>query len=137
MVKIDVVVLEIQPSAQSGETIYRAFTPGHVHRPSDLVAVGTTLLIVGVITRLPRRTALYPCCAPCSGSVLVPITLPRRGLLPHRFAYPPRHQRCAGRDREPMRGDTARMLPGVHSARIDLGTRDLLLEEARGLNCAW
>jgi hypothetical protein len=29
------------------------------------------------------------------------------------------------------------MLLGVHSARLDLGSRDLLLDEALGLNCAW
>jgi hypothetical protein len=29
------------------------------------------------------------------------------------------------------------MLLGVHSARLDVGTRDLGLDEALGLNCAW
>ena len=28
-------------------------------------------------------------------------------------------------------------LLGVHSARLDLGSRDRLLDEALGLNCAW
>jgi hypothetical protein len=28
-------------------------------------------------------------------------------------------------------------LLGVHSARLDVGTRDLELDEALGLNCAW
>ena len=29
------------------------------------------------------------------------------------------------------------VLLGVHSARLDIGTRDLKLDEALGLNCAW
>ena len=29
------------------------------------------------------------------------------------------------------------MLLGVHSSRLDVGTRDLKLDEALGLNCAW
>ena len=29
------------------------------------------------------------------------------------------------------------MLLGVHSARLDLANRDLVLDEALGLNCAW
>jgi len=29
------------------------------------------------------------------------------------------------------------VLLGVHSARLDMGTRDLDLDEALGLNCAW
>jgi hypothetical protein len=28
-------------------------------------------------------------------------------------------------------------LLGVHSARLDVGTRDIRLDEALGLNCAW
>jgi hypothetical protein len=34
-------------------------------------------------------------------------------------------------------GDLPWRLLGVHSARLDLGTRDLVLDEALGLNCAW
>jgi hypothetical protein len=36
----------------------------------------------------------------------------------------------------PKLGDLAWMPLGVYSARIDLGSRDLLLDEALGLNCA-
>jgi hypothetical protein len=34
-------------------------------------------------------------------------------------------------------GDLRWLLLGVHSARLDVGTRDLELDEALGLNCAW
>ena len=34
-------------------------------------------------------------------------------------------------------GDLPWLLLGVHSARLDVGTRDLKLDEALGLNCAW
>ncbi len=34
-------------------------------------------------------------------------------------------------------GDLPWRLLGVHSARLDLGTRDLALDEALGLNCVW
>jgi hypothetical protein len=36
-----------------------------------------------------------------------------------------------------VHGDLPWMLLGVHSARLDVGTRDLVLDEALGLNCAW
>lgn len=36
-----------------------------------------------------------------------------------------------------MLGDLSWMLLDVHSAQLDLGTRDLVLDEALGLNCAW
>jgi len=38
---------------------------------------------------------------------------------------------------EAKRGDLPWLLLGVHSARLDVGTRDLKLDEALGLNCAW
>jgi len=38
---------------------------------------------------------------------------------------------------EPVHGDLPWMLLGVHSARLDVGTRDMELDEALGLNCAW
>lgn len=34
-------------------------------------------------------------------------------------------------------GELPWLLLGVHSARLDVGTRDLVLDEALGLNCAW
>jgi hypothetical protein len=34
-------------------------------------------------------------------------------------------------------GDLPWMLLGVHSSRLDVGSRDLNLDEALGLNCAW
>ena len=36
-----------------------------------------------------------------------------------------------------INGDLQWMLLGVHSARLDVGTRDMKLDEALGLNCAW
>ena len=38
---------------------------------------------------------------------------------------------------EPMQGDLPWTLLGIHSARLDVGSRDLQQDEALGLNCAW
>lgn len=40
-------------------------------------------------------------------------------------------------ERDPIQGDLPWILLGVHSARLDVGTRDLKLDEALGLNYAW
>jgi hypothetical protein len=37
----------------------------------------------------------------------------------------------------PAHGDLPWMLLGVHSARFDVGNRDLIEDEALGLNGAW
>ncbi len=34
-------------------------------------------------------------------------------------------------------GDLPWMLLGIHSARLDVGSRDTDVDEALGLNCAW
>ena len=34
-------------------------------------------------------------------------------------------------------GDLPWILLGIHSTRLDVGTRDLELDEALGLNCSW
>ena len=44
---------------------------------------------------------------------------------------------CAPRATDRSSGDLPWMLLGVHSSRMDVGTRDLKLDEALGLNCAW
>ena len=41
------------------------------------------------------------------------------------------------KEQEPVRGDLPWILLGVHSAVIAVGTRDLNIDEALGLNCAW
>jgi hypothetical protein len=38
---------------------------------------------------------------------------------------------------DPALGDLPWMLLGVHSARLDVVPRDLEVDEALGLNCAW
>ena len=38
---------------------------------------------------------------------------------------------------DPRRRDLPWMLLGIHSARLDVGTRDRKLDEALGLNSAW
>jgi hypothetical protein len=38
---------------------------------------------------------------------------------------------------DPTLGDLPWILLGVHSARLDAGSRDYELDEALGLNCSW
>ena len=45
--EIDVAVIEIERSALPATTVYRAFTPKHLHGPLDQVEVGTSLLMAG------------------------------------------------------------------------------------------
>jgi len=139
--EIDVAVIEIERSALPDTIVYRAFTPGHLHRPSDLIEVGTPLLIVGF--PLGFHDALHH--MPVVRHAVVASSFGLRFQGQGYFLTDARTHRGTSGSPVVMRvsenvqkhGDLPWMLLGVHSARVDLGGRDLLLDEALGLNCAW
>ncbi len=139
--EIDVAVIEIQRSALPGPTVYRAFTPQHLHRPPDPVEIGTALLVVGF--PLGFHDALHH--MPVVRHAVVASSFALRFQGEGYFLTDARtHRGTSGApvvmrvsERDTMLGDLPWMLLGVHSARLDLGTRDLVLDEALGLNCAW
>ena len=139
--EIDVAVIEIERSALPETTVYRAFTPDHLHNPTDLVEVGTPLLIVGF--PLGFHDALHH--MPVVRHAVVASSFGLRFQGNGYFLTDARtHRGTSGSpvvmrvsESNPKLGDLPWMPLGVHSARIDLGSRDLVLDEALGLNCAW
>ncbi|MGW8270329.1 MAG: S1 family peptidase [Burkholderiales bacterium] len=138
---IDVAVIEIERSALPDTVVYRAFTPDHLHRPSDLVEVGAPLLIVGF--PLGFHDALHH--MPVVRHAIVASSFGLRFQGQGYFLTDARtHRGTSGSpvvmrisENRPSLGDLPWKLLGVHSARLDLGSRDSLLDEALGLNCAW
>jgi hypothetical protein len=128
-------------SAWRQTTVYRAFTPDHLHNPTDLVEVGTPLLIVGF--PLGFHDALHH--MPVVRHAVVASSFGLRFQGQGYFLTDARtHRGTSGSpvvmrvsEGSPKLGDLPWMPLGVHSARIDLGSRDLVLDEALGLNCAW
>lgn len=138
---VDVAVMEIERRALPSTTVYRPFTPEHLSRDLDRVAVGTSLLIVGF--PLGFHDTLHH----------LPVV--RHAALASSFGLRFQGQGCFLTDARTHRGtsgapvviycsETRRMhndlactLLGVHSAVFDVGSRDLNLDEALGLNCAW
>ena len=139
--EIDVAVIEIDRSALPETTVYRAFTPDHLHNPPDLIEVGTPLLIVGF--PLGFHDALHH--MPVVRHAVVASSFGLRFQGQGYFLTDARTHRGTSGSPVVMRvsgdhpdlGDLPWMLLGVHSARIDLVSRDLQLDEALGLNCAW
>jgi len=139
--EIDVAVIEIERSALPETTVYRAFTTEHLHNPADLVEVGTPLLIVGF--PLGFHDALHH--MPVVRHAVVASSFGLRFQGQGYFLTDARtHRGTSGSPvvmripgKNPKYGDLPWTPLGVHSARIDLGGRDLLLDEALGLNCAW
>jgi len=138
---IDVAVIELHRSALPESVVYRAFTPKHLHRPPGQVEVGTSLLVVGF--PLGFHDTLHH--MPVVRHAIVASSFGLRFQGKGYFLTDARtHRGTSGAPvvmRDAAQGEARSELPwtllGVHSARLDIGTRDLELDEALGLNCAW
>ncbi|HEY5790755.1 MAG TPA: serine protease [Gammaproteobacteria bacterium] len=138
---IDVAVLELERAALPATLVYRAYTPEHLSRPQEPVEVGSSLLVVGF--PLGFHDSLHH--MPVVRQAVLASSFGLRFQGEGYFLTDARtHRGTSGapvvmRDtrREASHGDLPWQLLGIHSARLDVGSRDLELDEALGLNCAW
>jgi len=139
--EIDVALVEIDRAAFPKTALYRAFTPQHLLGRLDQVEVGTSLLVVGF--PLGFHDTLHH--MPVVRQAIVASSFGLRFQGEGYFLTDARTHRGTSGAPVVMRaarpdaaqGDLPWMLLGVHSARLDVGSRDLDLDEALGLNCAW
>lgn len=140
--EIDVAVIELDRSALPRSAFIKAFSPEHLYGPRDEIELGSPLLVVGfplgfhdTLHHMPvvRHAVLASSfglrfqgegyfltdARTHSGTSGAPVVIrwPRHGTV--------------GDDGLPWK------LLGVHSARLDVGTRNIRLDEALGLNCSW
>ncbi|MBK7664127.1 MAG: trypsin-like peptidase domain-containing protein [Sterolibacteriaceae bacterium] len=138
---VDVAVIELERAALPPTTVYRAYTPEHMLGRFDQVEVGSSLLMVGF--PLGFHDTLHH--MPVVRHAVIASSFGLRFQGEGYFLTDARtHRGTSGApvvmratEVNPVRGDLPWMLLGVHSARLDVGTRDLKLDEALGLNCAW
>ncbi|WP_439861109.1 S1 family peptidase [Pseudomonas sp. MBLB4136] len=139
--EIDVAAIELDRAALPEDMVYSAFTPEHLPGPEEPVEVGSSLLVVGF--PLGFHDTLHH--MPVVRHAVLASSFGLRFQGQGYFLTDGRtHRGTSGAPvvlRLPNRQDNANELPwrllGVHSARLDLGTRDLELDEALGLNCTW
>lgn len=138
---IDVAVIEIERSALPGTAVFNAFTPNHLHDPNEQVEVGTSVLVVGF--PLGFHDTLHH--MPVVRQAVVASSFGLRFQGQGYFLTDARTHRGTSGAPVVMRVQTPSApldnlpwrLLGVHSARLDVGSRDVRLDEALGLNCAW
>ncbi len=138
---VDVAVLRIHRDALPERTVYRAFTPDHLPAPDERVEIGAALLVVGF--PLGFHDTLHH--MPVARQAMVASSFGLRFQGHGYFLSDARtHRGTSGAPvvtrvpgGEESLGDLPWMLLGIHSARLDIGTRDLQLDEALGLNCTW
>jgi len=139
--EIDVAVIELEHAALPATAVYRGFTPHHLPVRFDLVEVGSSLLVVGFPLGFHDTLHHMPVVRHAVIASSFGLRFEGEGYFltdarTHRgTSGAPVVMRVVAPD--PTYGDLPWMLLGVHSARLDVGTRDLKLDEALGLNCAW
>lgn len=134
-------MIEIDRSALPPNILYRAFTPAHLAQDLESIEVGTQLLVVGF--PLGFHDSLHH--LPIVRQAVIASAFGLRFQGQGYFLTDARTHRGTSGAPVVMRrpdspGATAELpwlLLGVHSARLDVGTRDQTLDEALGLNCAW
>jgi hypothetical protein len=122
-------------------TLYRAFTPAHLYSTDSIVEVGTSLLVVGF--PLGFHDTLHH--MPVVRYAIVASSFGLRFQGKGYFLTDARTHRGTSGAPVVMRvpdgcrskGDLPWVLLGIHSARLDVGMRDSVQDEALGLNCAW
>ncbi len=136
--EIDVAVIELERAALPQSAVLCCFTPAHLLRSLQEVEVGTSLLIVGF--PLGFHDALHH--LPVVRQAVIASSFGLRFQGSGYFLTDGRTHRGTSGAPVVMRSQsTGAQLPwkllGVHSARMDVGSRDLQLDETLGLNCAW
>lgn len=139
--EIDVAVLELDRAALPENMLYRAFGPEHLGDPKDHVEIGSSVLVVGF--PLGFHDTLHH--MPVVRQAVIASSFGFRFQGMGYFLTDARtHRGTSGAPvvmRVPVEAGGDADLPwkllGVHSARLDVGTRDMELDEALGLNCAW
>ena len=136
---VDVALIELERSALPATMAYRAFTLEHLEVTAP-PPVGTPLLIV--CFPLGFHDTLHH--LPVVRQAVIASSYGLRFQGKGYFLTDARtHRGTSGapvlmsRAAPPEGSDLAWTVLGIHSARIDIGTRDLILDEALGLNCAW
>jgi len=137
--EIDVAVIEIAPASLPESVALQCFTPAHLQGSLNEVEVGSSLLIVGF--PLGFHDTLHH--LPVVRQAVIASSFGLRFQGQGYFLTDARTHRGTSGAPVVMRtsaiGDSALQwkLLGVHSAGMDMGTRDLRLDETLGLNCAW
>jgi len=136
--EIDVAAIQLERTALPPSVALRYFTPAHLQHSLQEVEVGTPLLVVGF--PLGFHDTLHH--LPVVRQAVIASSFGLRFQGHGYFLTDARTHRGTSGAPVVMRyaaGDA--QLPwkllGVHSARMEMGGRDMRVDESLGLNCAW
>lgn len=136
--EIDVVTIEIDRAQLPQRANLRAFTPEHLQGPLEDIGIGTPVLVIGFPLGFYDTLHYLPVARHAIVASAFGVRFQGQGY----FVTDARMHRGASGAPVVMKdpgGDPALpwKLLGIHSARVDMRTRDAVLDETLGLNCAW
>jgi S1-C subfamily serine protease len=136
--EIDVAVIEIDRKVLPPTAVLRCFTPAHLQGALSEVEVGSSLLVVGFPLGFHDTLHRLPVVRHAVIASSFGVRFQGQGYF---LTDARTHRGTSGAPvvmRDP-KGDAHLpwKLLGVHSARMDMGTRDLDLDESLGLNSTW
>ncbi len=138
---IDVAVIEIDRAALPATAVYHAFTPKHLPRDFSEVEVGSPVLVVGFPLGFHDTLHHMPVVRRASIASSFGLRFQGHGYF---LTDARTHRGISGApvvmrlpNSEPRHNGLPWLLLGIHSARLDIGTRDFQVDEALGLNCSW
>jgi hypothetical protein len=138
---IDVAAVELDRSALPASAAIRSFTPQHLIASNDTVEIGTAVLILGFPLGFHDQLHRIPVVRQAVVASSFGLRFQGEGYF---LTDARTHRGSSGapvimRITQPdaAHRDLPWMLLGVHSARLDMGSREVTEDEALGLNCAW
>ena len=138
---IDVALIELDRSAMPASTVYRAFTPHHLCQPDTSIEIGSSLLVLGFPLGFHDTVHHLPVARQAGVASSFAMRFQGEGYF---LTDARTHSGGSGApvvmritDPDPVHADLPWRLLGIHSARLDMLTRDTRVDEALGLNCAW
>jgi S1-C subfamily serine protease len=138
---VDIAVVEVDRDAMPPSATWQAFRMANLSQPADTIELGSALLVIGFPLGFEDTLHNVPVVRQAVLASTYGLRFQGQGYFltdarTHRGssgAPVVRRLRGAGADRQALPW----LLLGVHSARLDMGGRDLVQDESLGLNCTW
>jgi hypothetical protein len=136
--EIDVAALELDRAALPAGAVLRAFTLDHLQGPLSEIGIGTAVLVVGFPLGFYDTLHNLPVARNAAVASAFGVRFQGQGYF---LTDARMHRGASGAPvvlHQPH-GDPALpwKLLGIHSARLDMLTREEGVDESLGLNCAW
>lgn len=135
----DVAAIEVFRNQLPESAVYFAFSPDHLPDSIEQIGIGSRLLIIGFPLSFHDTLHHLPVARQGINASSFSLRFQGNGYF---LTDARTHRGMSGapvvmQAKRNKGGGIPWMLLGIHSARLDVGTRDLQMDEALGLNCAW